>query len=227
MRKLNLILPGLVSAIGVALSGQGLRADVFEATAVDSAWVVPAGPRPGSEGKEFFNLEGPANGDFASFGVLDFDSNDLGIDPSLVRIRRLCLCLVQVNGALTMGGPLHLFVTEDTSSSIQADDSRLAYDFSDDMGLNDQLAPLHELGVVTFEPIQTGYVDWFWFDIEPDLDDYLTYQIHCGCPIRLVICVCPCPRPPPPWWDMTVATYAGVINPQFAAPQLQLEVEFE
>ena len=37
--------------------------------------VRPDGPRTGGSGTSFFNIEGDGNGDFASFGILDFDFN--------------------------------------------------------------------------------------------------------------------------------------------------------
>src|SRR5262249_11760426 len=113
---LSLCLVALVACGGAA------RADVI-VSASDNATVQPGGPRAGSNGKAFFNIEGPANGTFASFGVVDFQ---LTADSTVTSISGLTLSLTQANAAFTHAGSLQFFLTEDTTTDIQPGTSPLA-----------------------------------------------------------------------------------------------------
>src|SRR5262249_46577527 len=74
--------------------------------AANNATVQPAGPRPGANGKQFFNMEGAGNGSFASFGVVDFQSS-----PMNVQITSLTLALTQANAAFTNNGALIFYLS--------------------------------------------------------------------------------------------------------------------
>lgn len=76
MRKLQSIAVGVVLLIGLDLS-QTERATAESVIALENAIIQPLGPRQGSGGEAFFNIEGEENGDFASFGVARFDITEI------------------------------------------------------------------------------------------------------------------------------------------------------
>src|SRR5262249_52747762 len=90
-----------VFLVALAACGGAAQADEIVVYASDSAVVQAGGPRPGSDGKEFFNIEGPAKGSSASFGVVDFQ---LTADPSVSAFSILSLSLTEANTAFTHPG---------------------------------------------------------------------------------------------------------------------------
>src|SRR5262245_45335491 len=100
----------------LALASAKLHADVFSTLAVDNATVWPAGPRPGDNGKIYFNAEGPGNGEFAGYGVADFDSTQLGIGFTVDTIASVTVTLVQANAAFTHDGTIHFWLTTDVDT---------------------------------------------------------------------------------------------------------------
>ena len=195
-----------------AVSAPALRADDFTASAFDNATVWPTGPRPGDFGKAFFNIEGPSNGDFASFGVADFDSTTLGIDFTVGDISGVTVTLTQDNAAFTTDGVINFYITEDNVTSIQPDDSPLQYDPTNPPeGLGSQLQPLHFLGSGPFTEGPNGTVDTFPFTPDPDTVAYLASVINNGGVIRLVITANT---------STVSATYAGFSDINWPGPML-------
>ena len=115
---------------------QQTRANIIR-PAVNNATVQPGGPRPGINGKQFFNMEGSGNGTFASFGVVDFQSN-----PMNAQVTSLTLVLTQANAAFTHDGGLIFFLSTDTATNIEPVTSPLIYSAGDiPTGLGAQLSP--------------------------------------------------------------------------------------
>jgi len=68
----------VAAATFAALTASAPRADVTQSViATANATVKPAGPRTGTSGLKYFNVEGSANTTNASYGVLRFDSSSL------------------------------------------------------------------------------------------------------------------------------------------------------
>ncbi len=172
----------------LVLSGaQGAQISI---AAFDNATVQPAGPRPGDNGKRFFNMEGNSNGGFASFGVADFAPHTPGQEGLPVR---LTFEVVQANAAFTMNGDLHFWLTTDTTTDIQpSDDPAVRFIAADNPdGLDQQLVLRFFLGSGTFVQVDDeGQVDDYSFDLSPDASQYLRDQIsrqrsHCRIACRL------------------------------------------
>jgi hypothetical protein len=200
----------------LALSSAKLHADLFSTLAVDNATVWPDGPRPGPNGKIFFNAEGPSNGDFAGYGVAHFDSTLLGIDFTVDRIDSVTVTLVQANAAFTHDGTIHFSLTTDVNTDIQpGGTSPLVYDPSDNPdGLASQLQPRFALGGGTFTQGDNGTVDSYTFGLDADAEAYLVAQINAGGKVRIIVS--------PADADVS-ATYAGFAHDEFAGPQLTVD----
>ena len=209
------------------LGGSSARADLFSAPAVDNATVQVEGPRPGPNGKNFFNMEGNQNGDcsapmvppcFASFGVADFDSDCLQIRGEIESIRSLTVTLVQANAAFTNDGAVNFWLTTDTTTDIQpGDDPAILFLLADDPdGLADQLLPRFFLGSGTFTQVEDGHPDPFSFSLSRQAEGYLVRQIRNHGAIRIAVS---------PADGTVAATYAGFSNDEFPGPLITLDVE--
>jgi len=187
---------------------QQARASIF-LPAVNDATVQSGGPRSGVNGKQFFNMEGSANGTFASFGTLDFQSS-----PTSAQVTSLTLDLTQANAAFTHNGALLFYLSTDTTTNIEPGISPLIYSIPDiPTGLGAQLSPAFLLGAASFTQVSDGTVDAFSFSPSATAVNYIDNQLAVGGRIRLVIAPA----------DSTVAaTYAGFSNTQFAGPRLTL-----
>jgi len=177
--------------------------------ASNNATVQPAGPRPGANGKQFFNMEGASNGTFASFGVVDFQPGSMS-----VQIASLTLALTQANAAFTNDGSLIFYLSTDTATDIEPIGSPLIYSAADaPTGLGGQLSPIFLLGAGSFTQVSDGTKDTFSFSPSAAVIAYIDSQVAAGGRLRLVIAP----------GDATVAaTYAGFSNTEFAGPQLTL-----
>jgi hypothetical protein len=173
-------------------------------TAFNNATVQPGGPRTGSNGKTFFNMEGTANGSFASYGVLDFQIPNG--EPAL-NANTLTIALTQANASFTNNGALSFYLTTDTSTIIDPGGSPLQFPSP---------APTlsYPLGLGTFTEVANGQVDDFTFALTGGLKTYVNNQITSGGQIRIVID----PNDP-----NVAATYAGAtFNPTSSRPELIL-----
>jgi hypothetical protein len=197
----------LSAALIAALNGTA-RAD-FTVMASNNATVLPVGPRTNGNpdptvdpGKFFFNAEGPSNGAFASFGVLDF-TVPAGLNVS--SITGLTLMLTESNAAFTAPGTLNFYLTQDTTTSINAGTSPLAYNKSfAPEGLGAQLSPNFLIGTGTFNTTGntgSGTVDTYTLNqLSSAALSYLVGQINSGGDIRLIVT---------PTSDTVAATFAG------------------
>jgi hypothetical protein len=198
----------LIALAVLGLAAQGIRADDFSAPATDNATVQPTGPRMGQNGKDYLNVEGVMNGNFASFGVIDFDSSALGLN-GVTDLQSVTISLTQDNASFTHDGPVNFYITEDTTTSIQPDDMAILFDTNDSEGLNGQLSPIHLLGAGNFMQTNSGDLDQFRFALDTDTKAYLIGQINTGGTIRVVIT---------PTDPATAATYAGFSSPDYTGP---------
>jgi hypothetical protein len=187
---------------------QQTRANII-LPAANNATVQPGGPRPGLNGKQFFNMEGSGNGTFASFGVIDFQAN-----PMNAQVTSLTLVLTQANAAFTHNGGLVFFLSMDTATNIEPVTSPLIYSAGDiPTGLDTQLDPIFLLGAASFAQVSDGTGDAFSFSPSAAILSYLDGQIAAGGRIRLVVA---------PGDSTVAATYAGFSNAEFSSPELTL-----
>jgi len=200
----------LSTAIAIPCLATEALADTI-VSASNNATIQPSGPRPGTNGKMFFNMEGSSNGTFSDFGVLDFQT------PSGVIFgpgQELSLAVTQDNAACTANGSLAFYVSTDTTADIEPGPSPLAFDSSSlPTGLGTQLDPKYLLGIGMFTQVTSGQTDVFTFTPTGAALSYLTTEIDSAGPIRLIVA---------PDDANVAATYAGFSNTDFAGPMLTI-----
>lgn len=111
----------LVAAAGLT------QADVISSYSFDNATVQTGGPRSGTFGKTYFNIEGPGMGSFRCFGVLDYRTDGEGYSFALPfegevgDIASISIDLTEGFPAASWyrTGTLNFYVVTDTVTSIQ------------------------------------------------------------------------------------------------------------
>jgi len=200
----------LSTAIGIACLATEALADTI-ILASNNATIEPGGPRAGTNGKIFFNMEGSSNGSFASFGVVDFQTpTGVTFGPG----QELTLALTQDNAAFTANGSLAFYVSTDTSTNIDPGTSPLAFDTASlPTGLGTQLDTKYLLGTGTFTEVANGHTDLFTFTPTGAALSYLTTEIDSAGTIRLIVA---------PDDANVSATYAGFSNTSVTGPELTI-----
>lgn len=185
----------------VCLSTQA-RADLVT-TAIDNATIQPGGPRSGTNGKRFFNMEGSVNGSFASYGVIDFK---FAAAPAQPAFTALTLALFQSNASFTANGGLNFYLDTNTTADIQPGTSPLLYagtgEGTSTNVANGQLTLL-SLGAGAFTQATNGAEDDFTFALSPSLAAILKTDVQNNAIVRLVVT---------PGTAGVAATYAGATN---------------
>lgn len=212
-----------LTAILVAASCAVAHADPISVEASDNATVQPGGPRSGTSGKAFLNIEGSANGSFASYGVADFDFGSLPFP--VIGINAIQLDLVQANASFTTDGGVVFSIDQSgTLADIQpGGSSPLAFDGADpgtatDEGDGDLSLLSLGGGPFAFVEVATGNVDTYSFTLDAAAETEILARLNAGDPIRIVIGT----------GDASVAaTWAGHSNFDWAGPTLRLDVEFD
>jgi len=207
------------AALVLALSSSAGFAAVLSTEAFDNATVRPTGPRTGTSGKNFFNVEGSANGVNASYGVADFD---FGVQANTVTaINSMTLNLTQDNAAFTHDGVLLISLdTKDPGSDIQPVTSPLIFDGADpgtatDVGQGDLSLLSIGGGPFNFVTVATGTVDTYNLSPSAAVTAELISRLNGHKPIRIVIGT----------GDATVAaTCSGFSNALREGPKLTLDV---
>jgi hypothetical protein len=172
--------------------------------AFNNATVQPGGPRTGSNGKGFFNMEGSGNGTFASYGVLDFQI-PMG-SPSL-QISSLTVSLTQENASFTHNGALSFFLSTDTSTNIDPGTSPLRFP-------NPVPTLSFSLGSGVFTEVADDHTDSYTFALAGQAQTYVDSQLTNAGLVRIVI------EPNDP---NVAATYAGAsFSTAAARPVLTL-----
>jgi len=190
----------------VALSAlsYGAFAAVLSAAAFDNATVQPGGPRSGANGKRFFNIEGNDYGNFASFGVVDFRSSDLGAALPVGNINSVKLSFYHAPASFSVSGDVNFWVTEDTAANIQPGAS-LAWDSTAlPDGVGAQLGTKYSVGSGTYDSTQA---DEFLFEytltVDAATESYLLDQINNGGNLRFIVS---------PASNSTAATFSGYTD---------------
>ena len=200
----------LSTAIAILCLATEALADTI-ISASNNATIQTGGPRAGTNGKIFFNIEGSSNGSFSDFGVVDFQT------PSGVTFgpgQELSLALTQDNAAFTANGSLAFYVSADTTTGIEPGTSPLAFQGTSlPTGLGTQLDPKYLLGTGMFTEVANGHADVFAFTPTGAALAYLTAEIDSSGKIRLIVA---------PDDANVAATYAGFSNTSVAGPMLTI-----
>jgi hypothetical protein len=199
------------------------QATPLSSEAVDNATVQPAGPRSGTSGKAFFNVEGSANGTFASYGVADFQFGSL--PNPVIGINSASLVLVQSNAAFSATGDVVLSLDKKSPlSDIQpGGTSPLAFDGVDpgtgaDVGAGDLDLLAIGGGPFTYTVGVSGNVDSYALSLDAATETEIINRLNAVGTIRIVVGT---------GSAGVAATWAGATNSTYAGPTLALDVEYE
>lgn len=211
------------TALFLAASVSSVQAAPVIATASDNATVQAAGPRSGSSGKAYFNLEGSSNGTYASYGVADFN---FGVLPlTVISVNGGSLALTQANAAFSTSGDLEISIDTTTPPvDIQPGTSPLAFDGSDpgtetDVFDGDLTLETCTGGPYTYTVGTTGDVDNFGLGVlSPAAATELVNRLNAGETIRIVVGT---------GTATVAATYAGATNTTYVGPTLTLDVTYD
>jgi hypothetical protein len=130
----------------VALAGMTAGAaaqTTANATAQLTSTIQPAGPRTGVNNDRFFNVEGAANGTFASYGVCRWDLSairgqfDVAYGAGQWQITKIELEMSQSNAAFSAAGAVAVYYSTDDTTDIKTAAGGLQHPFSDGPGLTD------------------------------------------------------------------------------------------
>ncbi len=92
--------------------------------AANNYTVRQTGPVTGGNGTSLFQVEGSSNGNFSSFGVIDFDmSGVLAVETIASRIEEISLGLLQDNESFTRDGPVSVYVTSAAAAGVTINSS--------------------------------------------------------------------------------------------------------
>jgi hypothetical protein len=224
MTKMALRL-ALVAGLGMTLSTAAANAQIVS-NAADVGTIKNAGPRTGTSGKTFFNVEGDSAGTAnVSYGIAQFSSFS-GLTPP-VTVNAIQVNLSEANAAFTAPGVANFYFSEKTPfPDFQPGTSTLTYSLgATPSGVGSTLDPLHFLGtgaLTTTGNVNNGKVDSFTFSfasLDAGSQAYITSELNAGGPFFLVITPADNLNP----GNATLAaTWAGVGNttPGANAPQL-------
>lgn len=200
-------------ALGVAatLSSFEAAAVVVDLTAFDLATVQPAGPRPDTSGKRFFNVQGAGNGQFASYGVARFDTSGIA-GPGLTgaTINSAQITLAQSNAFFTGDGEVAVYFSDLDVVDIQPGSS-IAFDDGEANAFANDFTDAALLASDTFTEKSDGATDTF------TVTNNLQLLADGDGVITLVFSAFEDP-------DVS-ATYAGLDNSDGPAPTLTLDFQ--
>lgn len=208
-----------VLSMGAVLTAAALAVDSNAVEAFDNATVQPGGPRTGTGGKNFFNVEGKDNGNFASYGVFDVDASLFSFGGPVGSVTGIKIDLFQSNAGFTADGNVRFWLTSDTATDIQPGTSPLFFDPSTAHGIAaGQLGTLHDLGGGTFTEVSTGTMDSYSFGVSGAAATLLTNAVQGNGVVRVVITQ-------DAGADAVAATWAGFSNDTLAGPTVTLTAE--
>jgi PEP-CTERM motif len=194
----------------LAILALPLTAKAATLSAFDVATIQPAGPRTGSNGKIFLNVEGSGNGAFASFGAMDFDFPTPG--TPIVGVQNASIDFVESNSAFSTDGPISIWYTANTAADIQPGSS-VHYVSGNDgaASVDPTLGPLTLLGSGNYTNTSSGTVESFSLSFSGAALTGFISVYNSGSNMRLLVT---------PDAASTAATYAGLDNFSGPAPTL-------
>ncbi len=228
------VLPGIFM-LSTAWTGMvfGQTIDLGYDEAVANATVQQGGARSGSSGTNFFNIQNNANGNFASYGVTEWNlgaGSFLNAPAGLVGddIGGLSVRMTQSNASFSSDTPLRFWLWNNTTASIAPGSTDITFDPAAVGGISDPPQPwfsdpysIWELGTGNYTVTASGDQDTFTFDAtlwDAAARDYVATQLNDSGLLRVVI-------------ESTLdtgangtATYAGYTNATYTGPELQLTV---
>lgn len=145
-------------ALGVSLAATAFAQPYY---AAQTGTIQAGGPRTGSSGDNFFNIEGSANVGFESYGVARWNLTQLKTDLNLAygvgnwNITQVELVVSHSDAAFTVDGDIRLFYTADDTTDIKTAGSPLAWPFENTPGTPD-LAVVLASPLVNYTFVECG-----------------------------------------------------------------------
>ena len=227
-----LVVAGLASGLG-ARSAFCQTIELGYDEAVANATVQQGGVRSGTSSTNFFNMQNNANGNFASYGVAEWNlgaGSFLNAPAGLVGddIGGLSVRMTQDNPRFSSDTPLRFWLWSNTSPSLAPGSTEITFDSTAVGGISDPPQPwfsdpysIWEIGTGNYIETVSGDQDIFTFDAsswDAAARDYVATQLNDSGLLRVVI-------------ESTLdtgangsATYAGYTNSTYSGPELQLTV---
>jgi hypothetical protein len=200
MGRISIRCQVLIGFVAISSSSGSPTRAAAEVHASKSLTVQASGPRQGSAGSNYFNVQGKTKERFAGFGVLVFQVPS-GENPA--EIKDLTITLVQSIPAFASDGKLKFYLaqlSEADSGSLQ----KLKFDPQATGGLAvNAFKSLHLLGSGAFKKVETGRVDNFLLKPDEMARNELRKTIKAGGLIHVVVV---------PDDDDVAATYFGAGN---------------
>lgn len=222
MRNTTLLLSTVAFALAISFSAvkpaNATLIPVVAAASNNSTVQVP-GPRTGTNGKNFFNLEGsgvssPATN--SSFGVIDFNFATLNLGGTATSVGGGLLQLTEANQAFTAPGNLSIYVSTQTGVSIEPANTTLNYvnGSNGTASVDTDLGTLTQVGTGTFNTtgaVNNGQLDLYNLSFTGAGLTAILNAINNHQTLRLVLT---------PDSATTAATWAGFSNATVAGPSL-------
>jgi hypothetical protein len=217
--KTSIIASLCALALGVSSNADAGSISVL---ASNNATIQNSGPRTGTSGKSFYNMEASANGSFESFGVADFTLAAGAFGGTATAINSATLALTQANAAFSKPDTVDVYLATNNVSSIDPGTSPFVYQAGND-GLA-AIDPLLGASAATFlgtgifnttGNVNNGTVDMYSLNFTGGSLAALLNAGNNGGVVRLVT-VSDVSTP------MGAATYAGFSNTTAAGPTLTL-----
>lgn len=206
----------MTGVLCLTLSAPLALAQIASVEANNNLTVQPAGPRQGTSGLNFFNIEGNGNGNFASFGLAEFLFDASAFADPIARINRLTVKLYQSDAGFSTAGTVNLWLTNDTATDATQATSTLAFDAGSlPDGIGTQLETKWKLATFAYDPTpDDGFETVVDVNSLPAAaESYLVDQLNADGVVRLLMA---------PNEDTTAATYAGFSNSTFSGPILEI-----
>jgi hypothetical protein len=211
LRMIRLV--SVVACVLAACAAPSTARAGADLTASASAIIQEAGPRTGDPGKVYLNVEGKANGKYASFGVVDFDTAKSPAKGT--KVKGAALTLTQSLPPFAKEGKVRVYVSSDTKTSL-SEATSLKFVTSVAEGIGVQLKPLLAVGDGVFKKVKNGQAEKMALTLDDASRAYVEKQLAEGAAIRVVIV---------PADDQVAATYFGAAceNPD-QRPRLSIEL---
>lgn len=215
------------ATLAAALSATTALAAPITNEATTNGTVRPAGPRSGSSGTAFFNVEGSGNAANASYGTADFAGSGFSFGGTVTDITTFSLALTESNAAFTAPGTLDFFLASDATTPVTAGATSPNYVNGQNgaASVGTALGTLTPIGTGTFSTTgntNTGQVDTYDLtaSLTADAKTAIINALNGGSAFRLVVA---------PDTATTAATFIGATyvpsgtNPAYNGPTLTID----
>lgn len=189
--------------------------------ATNNATVWPTGPRTGTNGKIYFDVEGSSNGTgssgYACYGVADFNGASYQGIGKVGDVTSATLELFQADASFTKNSTVQLWWTANTNLNINSGNTvKYNYAAGGESGLDSSVwTSLQLLGSASFVQVKSGHEDDYTLSLTATAKAGIISAINSGSDIRFIVSS-----------DNAggAATWAGYSSTSYSGPKLALNV---